>query len=288
MRTMLPGSSEGEDTSKHVARVRSRLESGKPVFLKNMGEPRGIIHLGFVKGNGRSSHLNFPDTYLPIDITAHAPHDALIQSSDLMHCISIGLLRPVPSKVARAMLDDEDAHEEISRLAQRMKTSTRETNAARTRGGTNPTMVATNGQAPNDLAAQRTARAEERESEELPDPVNARIQAIVARFQSNLITEGAALSELKSMDETLTREDLGYLVGNGAHPQDATKTRIVRWALKKMATLGAAYEAEAVKPTKAKKTKSGPPAKKRKMILDASGIRVPADAVGAQRKSKGR
>lgn len=248
MRVMIPGASN-EQASEAADRVRKILEAKKPLYLANKSSPRSIIFISYTDAKGDRKHQNFPDSYLPVCVTDRITPEQLLESPDLWSYISAGLLVPVPSKKAKEMLSTPEAEEERTRLKARTGRST--SKVGRTIQFRNsPTGKVT----ADSVHPERESESEDDEGE---PQLNKRLVTIMAQFQEGEMSEGTALSEIKSISE-MTREDYGYLVSHGV--TEDGRSRISDYAMERLQKFDAKRRKAAATATTAvspKKAKSG-------------------------------
>jgi len=163
--------------------------------------------LAFTDSRGKTIHVNFPDSFLPIRITDTVPHDVLLESADLWAYINHGLLRPIAAKKAQMILATDDAKEERERLTTRSK-GIRESDGDKMRreGGVMPSgQTRFDSQHPDDRGGKPV-------EDDRPPVVQNRVMAICGRVEAGQLKPRAAIAEFKNL--RLTQEDLGYIMGN--------------------------------------------------------------------------
>jgi len=225
MRVLLPETNFRD--SRHTRRIRKLLEAGKSVWLINTSDEhlgtKSVIYIHLVDERGKAFHVNLPDTYLPINLTNRVPHDVLLQSNDFWAYVNRGFLRAIPPRKAREILGEPEALEEKERLRRRQKGARGNRKAQQRVSPTGPTQY--DSQHPEDAGKNV-------EEDFQPPRINNRVVAICGRLEAGQISPGAAIGELRSVGK-LSREDLGYIIGNGRYrsPDDGSfNSRVPNWA----------------------------------------------------------
>jgi len=225
MRVLLPDTNFSD--SRHSRRIRKLLDEGKSLWLINTSDEhlgtKSVIYIHLVDERGKAFHVNLPDTYLPINLTNRVPRDVLLQSNDFWAYVNRGFLRAIPPRRAREILGHPEAKEEKERLRRRQKGARSNRKARQRVAPTGPTQYDANH--PEDTG---------READEdfQPPRINNRVVAICGRLEAGQINPGAAIGELRSVGK-LSREDLGYIIGNGRYrnPDDGGfNDRVPNWA----------------------------------------------------------
>lgn len=79
----------------------------------------GRMLLPVIIGNsGRETVISIPNTFIPIELTAYAPLEAIRNSSEFYSFVSKRVLTPINSKEAKAYLQTPEATAELNRLAE--------------------------------------------------------------------------------------------------------------------------------------------------------------------------
>jgi len=224
MRTIIPGkSTEGSDSNEQL--VRRLLNAKKPVYLKN-SIPQNVHMISYPREDGESDTINFPDTYLPIKITDVISTENLMKSRDFWAYIRSGILVPVRPKVAKQLLNDVDAADEIDRLQSRQGQNTKAKGLDRFNSK------------PSGKIEIDFTRPDDDGEEDAESTLNRRVQHIMATIQAGQNKSvRSGLAELKSMASDLSREDFGYLVGHGTvvdQESGKVNSRITDWAMKQL------------------------------------------------------
>lgn len=260
MQTILPNLRTAE-SSVVEHRIKKILESGRQLWLVNCsdevneGGMKSLLNVNFTDNNGHVTPLVFPDTYLPINLTAHVRKEEILSSREFKTYINAGMLRPVPSKKAEAMLATEDAREEMERLNSRRRGSRKEAEKLRKELGKVP---------PSGKVKFDSVHPDDRGREKEEEPVTAvnnRVQTLCARVQSGGLTPRVAIAELRNIK--LTQEDYGYIIGNSRAQNDdgSFDDALADWAserLVKEATRLAAARLEARKKAKEQEASKAP------------------------------
>ena len=228
MKMMIPGVMD-ETSNDYEKIARKLLKAGKALYVTNESDPRQIIFISYSDENGDSRSKNFPDSFLPVCITEQIPTETLLKSNDFWAYIRAGVLVPKRPKMAKAILREPESHEEVMRLKARQGRSA--TKLGRTiKGFTNKVsgQISADSRHPDDKGGS---------DEDYEPTMNKRMMHIMARVAVDKNTSaGLALAELKSI-KNLSREDLGYLVGNGTivdQETEASDNRITEWAMLKL------------------------------------------------------
>ena len=230
MKMMIPGVLD-ENANDYERIARKLLKAGKPLYVTNESDPRQVIFISYSDENGDSRSKNFPDSFLPVCITEQISSEILLKSNDFWAYIRTGILVPKRPKSAKAVLSQPESHEEVMRLKSRQGRVA--TKLGRTISGFSNKksgQVGADFKHPDDKG---------NESEDYEPVMNKRMIHIMARVATDKGTSpGLALAELKSI-KSLSREDLGYLVGNGTIvdlESNASDGRITDWAMSKLTT----------------------------------------------------
>lgn len=80
------------------------------------GNPKGIMNVTIVEGNGRSSTIRIPVTFIAVDLTTQATKSALLMSPDFRRIVSAGLLTLISEEDAQGLNNNEEARKENRRL----------------------------------------------------------------------------------------------------------------------------------------------------------------------------
>lgn len=285
MRVLIP-TTQVRDT-KHAQRVRKMLEERKPLWVVNSSDEqfntKAVHFITFTDATGRTRHINFPDTYLPVCITNEIDADVLLASPDFWAYINRGLIKAIPPKRARRLLDMPEAEEEQERLRvrQRGARGAKRGDRLRRQAGVRPTGATKfDSQHPDD-------RGKDMRAEDEGPKVQNRVMAVCGRVEAGQLGPRPAIAELRNMK--LSREDLGYIMGNARYMDSETREsndsvadwasdqlyrRAIRSAKKRggaavdpvMELLGQDDEKTARKAKKRKKAKTSTAPKKRRKV----------------------
>ncbi len=80
------------------------------------GQQKGLIHFSVTEGNGKTSVVSVPVTFIPFDLTGRATKRALLESPDFRTIVMKGLLKIISEADAEEMLKSEEAQKEHRRL----------------------------------------------------------------------------------------------------------------------------------------------------------------------------
>lgn len=80
------------------------------------GTGKGIINLTITEGNGRSTVVRIPVTFIPVDLTTQATKSALTMSPDFRRLVASRIITLISDADAEKMLDNDKARAEQSRL----------------------------------------------------------------------------------------------------------------------------------------------------------------------------
>lgn len=225
MRVELPSLNAGR-TSRATRRIHGILDKKGELWVVNSSEQvldqgvKAVHFIVFVDQHGKTRHINFPDSYLPICLTAKLDHETIRGSSDFWAYVNAGMLKAIPPKKARALLRAPDAEEERERLELRSRGSRGQRKTGerlRKQGGIRPTGSTRFDDRHPDDKGGRDSR-----SEDEGPKISNRVMAICGRVEAGHLTTRAAVAELKNMK--LGRADLGYIMGNARVLQKDERT----------------------------------------------------------------
>lgn len=229
MRILMPGKTTSDTDA--AAAVRKRLQASKAVWLQNTSneihEIRSILFINAKDKAGASHHANFPDSFLPICITEAIPPEVLLECKDFWAYINAGYLKLLSSNAAKAILESPEAEEEMERLRLRTQVGSKKSAIPKT-------SVPPTGKTRFDENHPEDKENDEAENQDIN--INNRVIAICGRLQAGQLSPGQAKAELMNVKQ-LTREDLGYLIGNGAHRDAETgkvNNAVSNWALSEL------------------------------------------------------
>lgn len=75
-----------------------------------------VVLLSVMSRDGREMAVEIADTWIPIQLTAQASKDSLLNSESFRRAINRGLIELIPVDQAEEILEGEDAKEEIAAL----------------------------------------------------------------------------------------------------------------------------------------------------------------------------
>lgn len=212
--------------------IDTLLDSGDPIWVRNVHKPPGIVVLTLVDGSGRSAVETIPKVRHPICLSARATPSMLRNSMDLRNLIQKGVLQLVTDKEAKDFFRDNPEAEEDVQLAY-SRLGTHDPRVLNFRGDGGDIVVA---KADGDAAPlskeeqQELAQSGEiriRPAEE-DGNVSSRVKGLLQSLSSGELRARDVKSELDTLD--LTEDDLAYTV---AQSSGIVKT----WAKKRLASL---------------------------------------------------
>lgn len=230
MRTLIPGS-VNEESNQYEKIAKRLLKKGTSLYVVNQSMPRDIIFISYTDEGGETRHKNFPDSYLPVCITDAIPAESLLKSNDFWAYIRAGVLQPMKPKQAKSILAQPESEDERDRLKSRQGRSTNK--VGRTIKGFK--------NVPSGQIKEDRIHPDGDDDEDWEEPeLNKRMQHLMGRLAvDKRTTPGMVLAELRSL--SLTRQDLGFLVGNGTVLEDpndpsnrSTDNRITEWAMQEL------------------------------------------------------
>ncbi len=93
------------------------LDAKKDIYVINRSKaPRGLITFTLFRADGQPYIIIAPKTWIPINLSGLASHEALRTSDDLRRNIHNGMVELIDPEKAVEMLKDPDAQEELVRL----------------------------------------------------------------------------------------------------------------------------------------------------------------------------
>lgn len=176
-----------------------------PIYVKNLTRPRGQVVLTITLNNGKNTPLKIPKTFIPINLSDHAPVDVLANCYDLSQYILKGILELQWPDEAAAELGGGDSQDEIRRLqlsefsSLSKFTSKRVQDAERTEAQTK----------------QLTASSKFDVSDTEVQTISPRVMQLIQFYKADDKTAKEILSELRIIETELTNADCSYVVSNG-------------------------------------------------------------------------
>lgn len=153
---------------------------------------------------GQGESVVVPSTWIPVELTVFSTRQQLLNSVPFRRMVHEGYLEIVDEESAVATLSTEEAKEEIEIVRNQQRLT--ETLSA------SPEMVVGNSDT-IDPARKRAAQQARSGSQESTTP-DAVIQQLVARLTAEEITEGQAISQLRTIMNDLTKADVEYMLEN--------------------------------------------------------------------------
>lgn len=83
----------------------------------NNRRPSGQVLLTVARENGHTSIITIPETWIPIDISAQAPINMILESTDFTRLVHSKILRVISEEAAEQILKMKEAQEEAARIA---------------------------------------------------------------------------------------------------------------------------------------------------------------------------
>jgi len=105
---------------KPITISQAEKSDSSSVFVLNTsgakGTSKGIINLTIVEGNGRSTVVRIPVTFIPMDLTTQATKSAILMSPDFRRMVAQGIITVIEEADAVKMLSSDGAQEEQRRI----------------------------------------------------------------------------------------------------------------------------------------------------------------------------
>ena len=178
-------------------------KSVREVWAMNNTKPKGEIALGVKSpADGSVTLVIIPATWIPVCLTEQVPKQMLLNSPDFRKLVSSGGITVVESKGVLELLNDEDIRREAHAILNRNKSDAID--------------------APTELPKENHSML---------------VLDIVAREINNEITEQGSLDILYTQEDSLTNDDLEYLVKNSSFQKVKT------WAAETLTARGEDDEA---------------------------------------------
>jgi len=181
-------------------------EAGKPVYVLNMSKPKGDVSVTVFRPDGSPMLVIVPKTWIPVCVSDQVQPKFLRDSSDFRKSIMSGMLFPIHPDQAEEFMQDPDAQEERKRLHAskyaELSTTTKGEFALRKEDEVG-TFV---------------------DQLEKVDNIKIVVRDIVGRSD---ISDQEKYSMLRADEDTLTKDDLEFIVANGLG-------RMKEWAASKL------------------------------------------------------
>lgn len=190
--------------SKIPVTVDNLLDRKKSVYVLNNSTPNARVSLTLIDKGGRPISGEIPPTWVPIDLCALFPPDAVRDSFDIRRYISKGILKLISPKKAEELLSKEEAKEELTKI--------RRSKYAKIDDDGNDAMASLR-QANKDVinASTKADLTETNFSDDSPE-VSDKVRDICVQLEDELIGTNDALTKLKSIAHTMNRGDLKYII----------------------------------------------------------------------------
>lgn len=196
------------------------IETGEPVYVRNVNRERGIIVLT-LNDSGRTHREAIPNCRFPICLSNKATPDMIKNSSSLRQLLDAGALELVSMEQAEKELSDPSVREALSAAYAKIGYKNRE--IQRMRGKTDiseDTVIpvhqqlgaAVAGEIPLAFSNEYEEDIADAPPESDDDSVTVRVQHLVEALASKDMKSRAVKNELMSID--LTETDLAYIIDN--------------------------------------------------------------------------
>jgi hypothetical protein len=153
------------------------------------GSAKGIINITITEGNGRASVVRIPVTFIPIDLTTQATKSAILMSPDFRRLVAGRMVTLLSEEDALKMLDNEKAQEEMRRL----------------------------------LNVEHAHEVQDSQMPTEAQSVMAQADGAISGLALNIAhsegDEEAMMANLRNNRESLTQEELKYIVNNSMSPK---------------------------------------------------------------------
>jgi hypothetical protein len=187
-----------------------RRSASKHIYIINTSdfdgtEQRGEVSLKFLSDTGTTERYRIPDTWIPHDITQYQEKDKWVRDTGLNRLISSGYLTIVDPDVAEAVLEHEDAKQEINRLREKERKLAPHVAKARQQANRSASEAREKYKAVDDVKRVSLQAAEEGMK------VSPRVMTIMTNKSTD---EQQKLAALKNARGTLTAGDINYIMTN--------------------------------------------------------------------------
>jgi len=209
-----------ESESLNITALLSRANENQPLYILNTSDlrhilekpqPRGDILIP-LKSEGDEIVIKIPNTWIPIDVTTFAPRNAILNSPHFRRQLESGRIRAITAAAAEKIMKEPGATEEarlhILNTSGIYNEGTLTDNARRT-----PDPVLSDSIKNRVLAAG--------------DPMEKAQVPVVNLVNRDGITSAEMLNGLRNIEETLTRDDLHYIIST---VNASTHEPVVKWA----------------------------------------------------------
>lgn len=199
------------------------IESGDPVYVRNVNKERGILVLT-LNDSGRTHREVIPNCKFPICLSNKATPDMIRNSSSLRQLLDAGALELVSQKQAEKELKDPSVREALTAAYEKIGYKNREVMAMRNKGAdieSTDDIVPIHQQLDASVAGalpqafsneyEEDIQDAEPESHDGPE-VTVRVQHLVEALAAKDMKSRAVKLELMAMD--LTEADLAFIIDN--------------------------------------------------------------------------
>jgi hypothetical protein len=196
-----------------IMTIDSLLDEKKPVYVRNIHVPRGVVVFTLVSPSGRTTNGIIPKTRHPICLNNLANPDTIRNSDYLRRLIASGVLELVDPYIAEKELSDPEVQADLKASWDDLSNKRRSSET----GKTEQTLPAASpASVMQDTMIQEIQQklniSNARSIEHTKEPVQSRVYTIIAALKDKQRKPRETRRELSSLD--LTKEDLIYIISN--------------------------------------------------------------------------
>ena len=181
------------------------LNEKKEVYVRNNAQKAGMVLILQMRDrNGRAAGFKIPPTNIPMCLSERFPAEVLRESTDLREMISKELLVIMDPTEAKAILNTEEAREEIQALKASVYADSAPANAMRSgvekiKKQAEEVMIKEASELKEEIAANDSG-------------VSHRVRGMVASLKAKEKSARDTLTGFKRMRDALTEGDLAYVL----------------------------------------------------------------------------
>lgn len=214
---------EGHIAAARIEMSEVRKSGNKNLYIINTSdfdgtEQRGEVSLKFVGDSGNAERHRIPDSWIPHDITQYQEKEKWIRDTGLNKLINSGYLTLVDPDVAEAVLETEDAKQELKRLRERERALAPHAAKARQDANRQASLAREKYKAVDDVKRVSIQAAENGLK------VSPRVMTIMTNKSTD---EQQKLAALKSARGTLTPGDINYIMVNCGKDNPRIKSWVI-------------------------------------------------------------
>ena len=218
----------GENESLSITDLLARANENQPLFILNTSDlrhilekpqPRGDLIIP-LKSEGDEIIIKIPNTWIPIDVTTFAPRNAILNSPHFRRQLESGRIRAISAEAAKRIMQEPGAVEEA-------RLHILNTSGIYSEGTLNDVARRTPEPVLSDSIRNRVLAA--------GDPTEKAQVPVVNLVNREGITTPEMLNGLRNIEETLTREDLHYIIST---VNATTHEAVIKWATERAEEFG--------------------------------------------------